>query len=102
MNMAGVVQAPKRPTVTPAAASPAATLAAISGEERRGSRPTDTRRALGGTPFRSDSHSAKGRSGGSWEVRSRAACAAGQQGDGLGPSKIQRGMQRSCKQQHGS
>lgn len=58
MNMAGVVQAPKRATDTPASASPAARLAAMSGDERRGSRPIDTRSALLGRPFLPASHSA--------------------------------------------
>jgi hypothetical protein len=63
MNMAGVVHMPKRATDTPALTRPAATLAAMRGEERRGSRPMDARSALGGRPFFSDSHSA-GRSPG--------------------------------------
>lgn len=63
INMAGVVHMPKRATDTPALTRPAATLAAMSGEERRGSRPMDTRSALGGRPFFSDSHSARGHEG---------------------------------------
>lgn len=69
MNMAGVVQAPKRPTATPVAASPAAMLANMSGEERRGSRPMDTRSALSGLPLRSDSHSAMGGKKVAWGSR---------------------------------
>ena len=60
MNMAGVVQGPKRVTLAPAAASPAARLAAMSGEERRGSRPTDTRSEEMGRPVVAASHSAQG------------------------------------------
>ena len=59
MNMAGVVHGPKRATDMPAAASPAARLAAMRGEDRRGSRPIDTRNAPAGTPFASASHSAE-------------------------------------------
>ena len=61
MNMAGVVQAPKRATLAPAAATPADRLAAMRGEERRGSRPTDTRREEMGRPVVAASHSAQGR-----------------------------------------
>ena len=60
MNMAGVVQAPKRATLAPAAATPADRLDAMSGEDRRGSRPTDTRSEEIGRPVWAASHSATG------------------------------------------
>ena len=59
MNMAGVVQRPKRATATPRLAMPATMEAAISGLDSRGSRPTEVRRAAVGTPARSDRNSAK-------------------------------------------
>lgn len=57
--MAGVVQGPKRATLAPAAARPADRLAAMSGEDRRGSRPTLTRTLDSGRPFLAATHSAK-------------------------------------------
>lgn len=87
MNMAGVVQGPKRATDTPAAASPAARLAAMRGEDRRGSRPIDTRSALAGTPFASASHSAEtsGHEGGQeGHAVSKAVAGAGSQAERQG------------------